>query len=296
LGTGAIVTNFHIQDGLLCHLGHLYVPTSKRAKIIWEAHYSRVEGHFGIEKIVVIVHKHFYWPKLRQDINKYIRSYTACAISKPTIKKQGLYTHLPIPEKPWESISMDYMSGFPSTKLGNDSVFVVVDQFSKMAILAACKKNVTAAETAKLFFERVWVHFGIPQTIIFDRDNRFLNTFWSSLRSLLDTKFTKSTAFHPQTDGQTEVINRMIVHILRMYNFKHPHTWDESIPYVQHNYNRALHSSTGHSPFQVGLGFQPLGSIDVALPLVTAQTDSSPDHYVIHKATRFIERIKHIRH
>jgi hypothetical protein len=201
-------------------------------------------GHFGMEKIVVILQKHFYWPKLRQDVNKYIISCTACAIAKPTIKKQGLYTPLPTPEKPWESISMDYMSGLPSTKQGNDCVFVVIDRFSKMAILTACKKNITMTDTSKLFFERVWVHFGIPQTIISDWDNRFLNTFWSSLWSLLDTKLTKSTAFHPQTDDQTEVINQMIVHILHMYNSKNPHTWDESLPYVQHSYNRALHSST----------------------------------------------------
>jgi hypothetical protein len=88
---------------------------------------------------------------------------------------------------------------------------------------------------------------------------------------MLDTKLTKSTAFHPQTDGQTEVVNRMIVHILRMYNSKHPCTWDESLPYVQHSYNRALHSSTSHSPFQVGLGFQPLCPIDIAMPFVATQ-------------------------
>jgi hypothetical protein len=92
---------------------------------------------------------------------------------------------------------MDYMSGFPSTKRGNDCVFVVVDYFSKIAILAAWKKNITTKATAKLFFERVWVHFGVPQTIILDCDSRFLNTFLSSLWSLLDTKLTKSTAFHP---------------------------------------------------------------------------------------------------
>jgi hypothetical protein len=177
LGTCAIVTDFHIQDGLLCHLGHLCVPTSEHGKMIWEAHYSWVARHFGVEKIVIVLQKHFSWPKLRQDINKYIKSCTACAIAKPAIKKQGLYTPLPIPEKPWESISMDYMSGLLSTKQGNDYVFVVVDRFSKMAILTACKKNVTAANTAKLFFERVWVHFGIPQTIISDRDSRFLSTF-----------------------------------------------------------------------------------------------------------------------
>ena len=123
---------------------------------------------------------------------------------------------------------MDYMSGLPSTKHSNDCVFVVVDRFSKMAIMAACKKNITVEATAKLFFELVWVHFGIPQSIISDRDSRFLITFWSSLWSILDTKLTKSTAFHPQT----EVINKMIVHILHMYNTKHPHTLDESLPYV----------------------------------------------------------------
>jgi hypothetical protein len=82
---------------------------------------------------------------------------------------------------PWESISMDYMSGLPSTKRGNDCVFVVVDHFSKMEILTACKKNITVEAITKIFFEQVWVHFGIPQTIISDHENRFLNTFWSSL-------------------------------------------------------------------------------------------------------------------
>jgi hypothetical protein len=101
--------------------------------------------------------------------------------------------------------------------------------------------------------------------------------------------------FHPQTDGQTEVVNRMILHILRMYNSNHPHTWDERLPYVQHSYNRALHSSIDNNPFQVGLGFQPLGSIDVALPLTITSTESSPAPTEADKATRFIERIQHIR-
>jgi hypothetical protein len=95
--------------------------------MIWEAHYSWVERHFDIEKTVVVLQQHFYWTKIRQDVNKYIESCTACAIVKPTIKKQGMHTPLPTPDRPWESISMDYMSGIPSTKQGNDSVFVVVD-------------------------------------------------------------------------------------------------------------------------------------------------------------------------
>jgi hypothetical protein len=118
-----------------------------------------VAGHFDVEKTVVMLQKHFYWPKLRQEVIKYIRSCIACAFSKLTTKKQGLYTPLPTPDRPWESISMDYMLGLPSTKWGNDYVFVVVDRFSKMAILVACKKSITTEATAKLFLERVWVHF-----------------------------------------------------------------------------------------------------------------------------------------
>ena len=122
VSAGTPVANFHLQDGLLCHLGHLCVPSSERAKMIWEAHYSWVAGHFGLDKTVAVLQKCFYWPKLRQDVNKYIRSCTSRAITKRTIKNQGIYTPLPDLDKPWESISMDCMSDLPSIKHGNDCV------------------------------------------------------------------------------------------------------------------------------------------------------------------------------
>jgi hypothetical protein len=103
-----------------------------------------VVGHFGVEKTVVMLQKHFYCSKLRQEISKYIRSYTTCVIAKPTTKKQDLYTPLPTPDRPWESISMDYMSILPSSKRGNDCDFLVIDLFSKMAILVPCKKSITS--------------------------------------------------------------------------------------------------------------------------------------------------------
>jgi hypothetical protein len=155
-----------------------------------------------------------------------------------------MHTHLPTPNGYWESILMDYMSGLSYTKHGNDYVFVVVDRFSKMVILTACKKSTTTEATTNLFFECVCVHFKLPQTIISNRYNKFLSTFWLSLWSLLDTKLTKSTSFHPRTSGQIEVVNMMIIHLLRMYNSKNPHRRDESLLYVQQNYNRSLHSLT----------------------------------------------------
>ena len=121
--------------------------------LIWEAQYSRVAGHFDVKKTMVMLQKHFYWLKLRQEVGKYIRSCTACVIAKLNTKKQGLYTPLPTPDRPWESISMEYISGLPSTKQGNDYVFVFVDRFSKIAILVAYKKSITTWAIAKLFFE-----------------------------------------------------------------------------------------------------------------------------------------------
>jgi hypothetical protein len=95
-----------------------------------------------------------------------------------------------------------------------------------------------------------------------------MSNFWFILWSMIETKMTKSTAFHPQIDRKIEVVNKMIVHIPNMYNYKHPCIWDESIPYVQHSYNISFHDSIVHIPFQVYLGFQPFPPLDVALPIV----------------------------
>jgi hypothetical protein len=181
LGENSVVTNFHLHDGLLCHLFHICVPSSERTKLNWESHYSRVVGHFGIKKTVAVLQKHFFWLKLRQDVDKYIRSCTACAITKPNIKKNFLYTPLPTLDNSWESISMDYMSGLLSTKRGNECVFLVVDHFSKMATMVTCKKKITTEATNELLFECLWVHFGIRKIIVSYQDSWFLNKLWSSL-------------------------------------------------------------------------------------------------------------------
>jgi hypothetical protein len=101
------VLDFHLKDRLLCHLGHPYVPSNKCEKLIWEVHYSLVVGHFDVEKIMEIQHKYFYFSKLQQDVNSYIRLCTTFSIVKLAIKRRGLYTRLPTPNNPWESVSMD---------------------------------------------------------------------------------------------------------------------------------------------------------------------------------------------
>jgi hypothetical protein len=117
--------------------------------------------HFGMENIVEVLQKNFYSSKLCQNVSKYINSCTNYTVSKPATKKQGMYTPMPTPNRPWESISMDYILVLPSTKQGNDYVFVVVDRFSKMVIITSFKKNIIVEATTNIFFNWVWEHFGI---------------------------------------------------------------------------------------------------------------------------------------
>jgi hypothetical protein len=106
-------------------------------------------------------------------------------------------------ERPWNSISMYYISGLPSTKHGNDCVFVILDQFYKMVVLTPCKKRNTVEATTNIFFEHVWVLFEFPRTLVLDQYSNFLSIFWSSLWSMMETKKTKLTPFHPKTNGKT---------------------------------------------------------------------------------------------
>ncbi|CAL8998775.1 unnamed protein product [Prunus brigantina] len=174
-------SEFQMKDGLMYKGTQLCIPEDgDRLQWIREAHTSKVAGHFGVEKTLLNLRRYVYWPKMHLDVSRYIRGCVLCNISKPSNRKLGLYLPLPVPTRPWESISMDFLGGLPKTKSGNDYLFVVVDRFSKMVILIPCKKTVTGEGAAKLFFQHVWKHFGLPTSIISDRDSRFLGHFWRS--------------------------------------------------------------------------------------------------------------------
>ena len=158
---------------------------------------------------------------------------------------------------------MDYLMGYPTSKHQHDMILVVVNRFSKMDILIPCKNTMTEQQTAHLFFENVWKQYGLLTTIISERDAIFVSTFWQTLRQQLDTRLSLSTAFHLQADGQIEVVNRLVIQLLRMYNHKHRRTWDDNLPYIQHSYNRAQHKSTGKIPFEICCGFQPSEPINL---------------------------------
>ena len=132
--------DYHLKDQLLYHCGKLCIPQTKREKIIREVHTSLISGHFGVSKTVAQLQWFCYWSKINERVSRYVKGCAMGAKSKTSNKKLGLYTPLPVPSHPWESISMDFMGGLPKSRKGNDYLYVVVDRFSKMCILIPCSK------------------------------------------------------------------------------------------------------------------------------------------------------------
>jgi len=223
-------------------------------------------GHFGIHKTYDMLHEHFFWPKMKHDVHKVCSQCFKCKAAKSRTQPNGLYTPLNVPNEPWTDISMDFILGLPRTKRGKDSIFVVVDRFSKMAHFIACNKTDDAKQVADIFFREVVRLHGIPKTIVSDRDVKFLSHFWKVLWGKLGTKLLFSTTCHPQTDGQTEVVNRTLGTLLRAIISKNIKSWEECLPFVEFAYNRAIHSTTHCSPFEVVYGFNPLTPLDL-LPI-----------------------------
>ncbi|KAG8489261.1 hypothetical protein CXB51_017317 [Gossypium anomalum] len=263
--------NFYRYDGYLFREGKLCIPCgSVRDLLVHEAHSGGLMGHFGVNKTLATLHEHFYWPRMRKDVEQVCERCIACKKAKSKVQPHGLYTPLPIPEAPWIDISMDFVLGLPRTKTGKDSIFIVVDRFSKMSHFIACTKTDDAVHVANLFFRDIVRLHGIPRTIVSDRDTKFLSHFWRSLWGKLGTKLLFSTTCHPQTDGQTEVVNRVLSTLLRAIVRKNLKTWEDCLPHIEFAYNRSVHSATKFSPFEIVYGFNPLTPLDL-LPLPTDQ-------------------------
>ncbi|KAL2223824.1 UNVERIFIED_CONTAM: Transposon Ty3-I Gag-Pol polyprotein, partial [Sesamum indicum] len=214
----------------------LCVPNcSIRSLLLKEAHSGGLMGHFGISKTLGVLSEHFYWAKMRRDVEKFVGKCIVCHKAKSKLNPHGLYMPLPIPSVPWEDISMDFVLGLPRSKRGRDSIFVVVDRFSKMAHFIACHKVDDASNIANLFFQEIVRLHGMPRTIVSDRDAKFLSYFWKTLWGKLGTKLLFSTACHPQTDGQTEVVNRTLSTLLRTIVKKNLRSWEECLPHERVN-------------------------------------------------------------
>ncbi|GJV96777.1 putative nucleotidyltransferase, ribonuclease H [Tanacetum coccineum] len=202
-----------LHDGFLFKGNQLCIPDSSlRLQIIKELH---GEGHVGHDRTLQLVQASYFWPTMRKEVDRYVKRCCVCQVSKGTATNAGLYMPLLVPLQPLVDISMDFVLRLPRTQRGNDSIFVVVDHFSKMVHFIPCKKTTNAVNVAQLFFRDVYRLHGLPSSIVSDRDTRFLSHFWRSLWKIVNTQLNFSSAYHPQTDGQTEVVNRSLGNLLR---------------------------------------------------------------------------------
>jgi hypothetical protein len=244
-----------VGDGLLWTAdGLFYVPNDRelQQRLIREVHDTPTGGHKGLSKTWARLSSTCWWPGMRAMIEDYVRGCHTCAATKPELRKPaGLLHPLPIPEKPWQVISIDFVGPLPRTPDHFDMILVVVDKFSKMAHFIATTSHATAKHTAKLLLEHVIRLHGVPEAIISDRGTQFTAKLFRKVWEQLGTDLRLSTAYHPQSDGQTERVNRELEQQLRWHADKTGTNWKEWLSVVEMQYNSTQHSSTNKTPFEM---------------------------------------------
>jgi hypothetical protein len=181
---------------------------------------------------------------MKKDVQRICDKCIPCRKAKSRTQPHGLYTPLPVLKEPWVDISMDFILGLPRSKQGRDSIFVVVDRFSNMAHFIPCHKIDDATNIADLLFREIVPLHGVPKSIVFYRDVKFLSYFWKVLWGKLRTKLLFSTTCHPQTDEQTEVVNSYLTQLLRAIIQKNLKNWEDYLPFIEFAYNCSVHNFT----------------------------------------------------
>jgi len=252
-------SKFKSVDGLLFTVAgnRLVLPDDAALKslVFHECHDSPTAGHLGVNKSSELIARMFYWPGMHAEIRRYVSTCLACQSNKPSSQlPMGLLQPLPIPPRPWETVSMDLITQLPRTQSGHDAIVVFVDKLTKMVHYVATTTTVDAPGLAELTLQEVVRYHGVPSNIISDRDTRFTSIFWRSLWQQLGTKLLMSTAFHPQTDGQTERANRTLEEGLRAYVSRMQTDWDQHLLPLEIAYNNSVQASTGFTPFFLNSG------------------------------------------
>lgn len=261
---------YMVRDGVLLDAGgRVVVPVKAlelKKKILEECHDLPLGSHFGVSKTLAQVRKRFTWENISREVREYVTSCPSCQRNKSSTQRPiGLLHPLPVPERAWHTVTMDLITSLPRTRRGCDAIIVVVDKLTKWSIYIPTTTDVDAPSVAQLFFQHVVRQRGLPSMIISDRDPRFTSLFWKALWQQLGTRLHMSTAFHPQTDGQTERQNRTLEESLRAYVNIKQDDWDEHLICAELAYNCAVHSSTGYSPYYLNFGQEPHLPLDLAV-------------------------------
>ncbi|KAF8752755.1 hypothetical protein RHS01_07336 [Rhizoctonia solani] len=249
--------DFRSANDTALHRDKLYVPAPLRVEVLRSRHDAILAGHPGRAGTFELVSRDFSWPGLRRFVRAYVTGCDLCARTKAERHcPYGLLQPLEVPSRPWKSISMDFIVKLP-TSHGCDTVWVVVDRFSKMAHFIPTVETIKAPDLARLFLQHIFRAHGLPDTIISDRGSIFVSHFWTRLHELIGVRLKHSTAYHPRTDGQTERINQILEAYLRCYTSYQQDDWVDYLPLAEFAYNNRTSSSSQQSPFYANYGFHP---------------------------------------
>jgi hypothetical protein len=227
-------------DGIIMYKNITYVPNVQDLKlaILHKMHNVPYVGHRGYHKTVAVVKSHYFWPGMKKEIVEYITRCMECQKVKVEHRHlAGLLQPLPIPEWKWEVVTMDFITGLPKIGKQHDSIMVVVEKVTKYAHFIPLKTTHKAADVADIFMKEVARLHGIPKTIVFDRDPKFTSNLWKGLFKGFETNLNFSTTYHPECDGYTEQVNRVIEDILRMYVMDKPSKWEDYLHLGEFAYN-----------------------------------------------------------
>jgi len=241
--------DFKLHNGLLYFHDRMYVleASSLREIVLFISHDSPLAGHYGRQ----------YWPDMSKDVIDYVSSCNVCQRAKPSrARPAGQLFPLPIPETPWQDISMDFITKLPVSG-PYDAILVVVDRYSKQSHFIPCTEKVTSHDLINILFKEVFRLHGFPRSITTDRGPVFTSSFTAEIYRVLKISRNLSSAFHPETDGQTERLNSVLEQYVRCFISDSQLEWPRLLPFAEMAYNNAPQSALKTSPFFVNFGFHP---------------------------------------